>query len=185
MRSRTGTLVAFVTGLLLAGGAVLAQSSASYVLEEHTFNAGGNPADSVIASSLSFRITLDSIGGGPSGAGLSSASHRVDAGFTAVYPPPGEVHNLLFLSRVELAWDGEPSIGSYALYRGLISELPALSYGGCAQAPLNTPNATDADPVPAGDGFFVLVTARNLLAEEGSKGTRSDGTPRANPAACP
>ena len=42
-----------------------------------------------------------------------------------------------------------------------------------------------AAPVPAGNGYFYLVTARNRLWEEGTKGSSSAGAQRANPAPCP
>ena len=41
---------------------VLAQESASYKLNEHTFNSGGNPSDGVVLTSASYKITLDAIG---------------------------------------------------------------------------------------------------------------------------
>jgi hypothetical protein len=42
----------------------------------------------------------------------------------------------------------------------------------------------DAVPDP-GQGFFYLVTARNRLAEEGTKGSTSAGVPRSNAFPCP
>ena len=41
------------------------------------------------------------------------------------------------------------------------------------------------DPVVAGACLFYLVTARNRLGEEGTKGYRSPGIERPNDAPCP
>jgi hypothetical protein len=43
----------------------------------------------------------------------------------------------------------------------------------------------DPDPASIGQGYFYLVTAKNLIAEEGIKGRASSGSLRANPAPCP
>src|SRR5258705_127679 len=44
---------------------------------------------------------------------------------------------------------------------------------------------TDAATASAGEGYFSLVTARNLLGEIGPKGHASSGFERANAAPCP
>ena len=109
---------------------------------------------------------------------LESASFRIDPSWGLSYPPPDEVSGLLFSDAETLAWGAERSVGVYQLYRDRISALTGLDYGECEQQNLQHPTTTDADPVPAGDGFFYLVTAQNRLAEEGTKGFRSDGDER-------
>ena len=180
MKKPIAALVAFCLG-----GFVLAQTSASFKLEEHTFNAGGNPDQGVILTSASFRISLDAIGDAVAATGLSSASFQLDGGFPAGYPPPGEVLNLRLLADAEtLEWDAEGSIGSYNLYRDLLSSLTDLGYGGCEQESLTDETTTDTEAVPSGDGYFYLVTAENKLTEEGTKGFHSDATERTG-VACP
>ncbi|RMH70289.1 MAG: hypothetical protein D6685_00265, partial [Bacteroidetes bacterium] len=43
-------------------------------------------------------------------------------------------------------------------------------------------SVTDSDPIAPGGGFFYLVTARNRLDEEGTKGRDSAGSERAGSA---
>ncbi len=160
--------------VLFVGGSVLAQQSASFTLEEHTFNAGGNPDGGVILTSASFQITLDSIGDNAVAMGLSSASFQLDSGFPTAYPPPGEVEGLLLTDNVTLIWNIERSIGSYNLYRDLLGSLSALGYGTCEQAALTVETATDVTLLTVGNGFFYLVTAENKLTEEGTKGACVD-----------
>jgi hypothetical protein len=170
---------------LLLGSFAMAQSSASYELEEHVLNAGGTPSAAVDPSSASFRITLSSLGEplAPPGT-ATSASYAVDSAFTSAYRPPGEATRLRFDDDVTLRWDPERSVGSYNLYRDSIGNLSGLGYGVCLQQDLPDARATDSDPVPSGDGFFYLATAVNRLDEEGTKGFQGDGTERAG-AVCP
>ena len=91
------------------------------------------------------------------------------------YPPPGETLNLLFTDAQTLVWDPEKSVGSYILYRGLLSEL-SLSYGNCVQQGITT-NTTPDTPPP--DDYFYIVTAENRLEEEGTMG--EDSTPAERP----
>jgi len=184
MRFPASTLV---LGLLLAGlPAVPAfgQQSASYRLEEHVLNLGGHPQGGTVLSSAGFRLTLDSLGEGAVRAGLSSASYRMDGSFASAYPPPGEVLGLRFTDEQTLAWDPEPSVGVYDLYRDGLGQVGSGGYGQCWLAGLTEETATDADPVPAGGGFFYLVVARNRLGEPGTKGTDGAGTERGGNA-CP
>ena len=88
--------------LLLLTGAVLAQTSMSFKLSEHVFNAGGRPYGGTVATSASFKISLDAIGEGLLGTALSSASFNIDSGFGSAYPPPLEVSGLLFTDKVTL-----------------------------------------------------------------------------------
>ena len=85
---------------------------------------------------------------------------------------------LVFEDKDTLAWEPEKSVGDYNLYRDRVSDLAGLGYGTCEQWDLADETATDTDPVPAGDGFFYLVTAENRLDEEGTKGTDGAGTRR-------
>jgi len=188
MERRTRILAAIAAGscLLALSPRTGAQSSAGHVLEEHTFNAGGNPTDGAAPGSAGHLLSLDSLGNSVAAGALSSASHDLDACFPAAYGPPGEVTHLLpGPTKDDLVWDPEPTVGSYSLYRGVISDLGGGTYGTCGQSGLTEAIASDADPVPAGGGFYYLVTAVNRLDEEGTKGSDSAGTPRANPDACP
>jgi hypothetical protein len=169
---------------VLSTGAALAQTSASYKLQEYTFNNGGDPWSGSFAASASHRIRLDAIGDAVAMTGLSSASHRMDNGFVGDYPPPGEVHNNRWTDKTTLIWDPEKSIGSYDVYRDTISALPG-TFGACFQSPLPNESAVDATNPAVGTGWFYLVTAKNLLGEEGTKGFRSSGVERPNTAPCP
>ena len=178
MRKASALLAVFALG-----GAVSAQQSAGFKLEEHDFNIAGHPEAGTVLTSTSFRVTLDAIDDLGS-AQLTAASFGVGSGFVAGYPPPDEVAALRFPDRQTLEWDAEPSAGSYNLYRDLLSNLLGLGYGNCVQQNLGSTSATDNDPVPAADGFFYLVTVENRLAEEGTKGSRSTGMERTG-TACP
>jgi hypothetical protein len=162
-----------------------AQESHSFKLEEHVFNAGGHPAGGVTMSSASFRASLDAIGEGVAGGGLSGPSFHMSAGFVPAYPPPGEVLGLYFDDVDTLYWEGERSAGVYNLYRDLLSALAGLGYGNCYLQDLTVHRIDDPDLPPSGNGYFYLVTAENRLGEEGSKGADSTGAARPNPAPCP
>lgn len=166
-------LVLFL-GLLIALPAV-AQESASYKLAEHTFNAGGNPSDGIVLASASYRITLDAIGDSVVGVRLGSSSFRIDGGFVGSFPPPGEVHYLRFIDKDWLSWDLASSAAGYNLYRNSECLWPGVS----------TPPAPDADTPSPGLQYFYLVTAENLLSEEGTTGFDSAGYERANDNPCP
>jgi hypothetical protein len=159
-----------------------AQSSTNYQNEEHTVNAGGNPAP--VLTSTNYSVTLSSIGDGLSGTGMSSTGYSMDGGFPAPYPPPGEVLDLQFTSKTSFGWDPEVSVGTYRVYRGLVSALSS-GYGACLTSGLALPLATDAATPSSGQCYFYLVTAENRLSEEGTLGMKSDGTPRPNTAPCP
>jgi len=162
----------------------MAQTSASYKLTEFTLNGGGRPANGSIASSASYRIKLDAIGDTVAATGLSSASHHLDDGFVSAYPPPGEVRNERWTGKTVLSWDPEGSVGTYEVYRDLMSSLPG-SFGACFQSPLLSETATDVTSPASGTAWFYLVTARNRLGEEGTKGLRSSGIERSNASPCP
>ena len=162
--------------LLLVVSPALAQQSASFKLEEHTFNAGGNPNQGVFPASASFRFTLDSLGENAVAIGLTSPSFQLDSGFPTAYPPPAEVEGLLLTDNVTLVWNIEKSIGSYNLYKDLLSSLSTLNYGTCTQEDIADETTTDVAVPSSGNGFFYLVTAENKLTEEGTKGACVDGT---------
>ncbi len=160
-------------------------SSASYQLSDQVFNAGGHPHQGTILASAGYRIRLDALGDGSSAPPMYSASYGVDGGMTPCYVPPGEVSGLQFQDKVTLVWQPERSGGAYNVYRDLVGALGGLEYGQCEQDGLTAETATDADLPATGLGFFYLVTAENLLTEEGSRGSDSAGTDRGHANACP
>jgi hypothetical protein len=171
---------------LLAAGHALAQSSASFRVAEHALNAGGDPSQGTSPYSTSFRVSLDAVGEGVVARGLSSASFRADGGFVSAYSPPGEVGGLRFgPGHANLSWDPESSVGDYAVYRDTVSSLPGLGAGACWQHGMTTVGVADPAVPSSGEGFFYVVTARNRLGEEGTKGFRSSGAERANASPCP
>jgi len=130
-------------------------------------------------------MSLDAVGDPATGARSSAPSYRMGAGFASAYPPPGQVRGLRFTDGDTLRWDSEPSIGSYNLYRDLLSRLSSGGYGNCEQQDLTDETATDATVPPAADGYFYLVTAQNRLDEEGTLGEDSGGAERPNTTPCP
>jgi hypothetical protein len=175
---------AVLTVLLLSVIPALAQQSASYKLNESVFNGGGNPSQGAVLSSASFRIKLDSMGEGLLGTALGSASFRVDGGFAAAYPPPGEVKGDVFSSKTLYAWNPEKSVGVYNVYRSTLSSLPG-TFGSCLAGGLATTTYSDASVPGTGTGYFYLVTAENRLGEEGTKGFQTGGAQRTTSPACP
>ena len=173
---------AIALAALLSSGFVLAQTSTSFKLSEHAFNAGGHPDGGTVATSANFKVSLDAIGEAVLGTALSSGSFNIDSGFGSAYPPPSEVSDLLFTDKVTLEWDAAKSAGIYNLYRDLHSNLQG--FGDCEQQDLAATTTTDNDAVPPGDGYVYLVTVENLLDEEGTKGFQSDGMEREG-AVCP
>jgi len=170
---------------LLAPCAVLAQSSASYRLQEHTLNAGGRPMNAVVSTSASFRLTLDSIDEPIARRGLWGMSYILDGGMTPVYGPPGEVQGLDVLGDLQtLTWSAEPVSTAYNLYVGALPGLPGM-YGGCAASRLGGTTTVESSLPAPGDGLFYVVTGENRLFEEGTKGLTSGGVERVNPAPCP
>jgi len=166
-------------------GAVIAQSSASYKLNEHALNAGGHPAQAIVATSATFRITLDSVAGPIAGRGITGPSYRMTAGFGSAYAPPGEVPGLEFLADGEtLQWLPEPASTAYDVYTSSLSTLPG-AYGACAAPRVTGRSWIDSATLAPGGGRFYLVTGVNRLMEEGTKGRTSSGAERANPSPCP
>lgn len=183
--SRAAPGVTVLAAVLLAcASPAWAQQSAGYDLREHTLNAGGHPAGGVVPVSAGYRITLDAIGAPVAAQGALSASFQLSGGFVAAHRPPGEVKNLRFgADAVSLAWDAEPGAGTYQVYRDLLS---ALAGGGvCAQTGITAPQASDPQAPAIASGYFYLVTSRNSLGEEGTKGFASSGAERLNSLPCP
>jgi hypothetical protein len=102
----------------------------------------------------------------------------MDVGFVRGYPPPGEVRLLVVLGdRKTLSWTAERSVGTYRVYGGDLGLLPS-SYGVCKVPDLVVEKAQLEEEPAVGRGFFYLVTARNTLLEEGTKGYDSTGAQR-------
>jgi hypothetical protein len=181
-------LVLFATVFAALGAAqapAAAQTSPSFRLTESTLNAGGHPRAGQVLQSLSFRVSLDSLGEGIVGRGLAGGGFRLDASFLAAYPPPGEVGGLHLPDPATATWNHEPSAGTYNLYRDPLSALSGANAGSCFQSALAATSATLPDTPPSGGGFFYLVTVRNRLSEEGTLGSASGGAERTSPAPCP
>lgn len=169
---------------MAATGITPAQQSSSFELSEHTFNAGGHPANGTVLTSGSFRLSLDALGNTVSGVATGSASFAVDVGFPASYRPPLEVQNLIFTDPVTLSWDPDGSVGTYALYRGQVPVFDP-NYGSCLENDISGSTTTDGSTPGPGLAYFYLLTARNRLEEEGTKGMDSDNDERDNSFPCP
>ncbi|HZM69589.1 MAG TPA: hypothetical protein VFB95_04385 [Candidatus Cryosericum sp.] len=182
-RLARGALITWV--VLLATGGLHAQSSTSYRLEEHVFNAGGRPAETIVASSPGFRLSLESIGESLARRAQSGGAYRLDHGFLPAHRPPGEVSGLEFLvDQRTLAWSPESASSAYNVYSGPLTGLPG-PYGGCAAKRVAGTSWADPSTPPPASGAFYIVTGENSLWEEGTKGFASNGVERINPSSCP
>lgn len=162
---------------------VFAQSAGNYVQDEHIFNEGGNPLQGQVLASTNFIITLDAVGQSLGLTELSGSSFQMQAGFVPAYPPPLETLNLKFVTKTQMIWDHEKSVGTYNIYRGNGDNF--APFGACMSKSLPSENGQDSE-IPAPNQFFYyLVTAENQIEEEGTKGYESDGTERINAAPCP
>lgn len=180
-RTRIGPIGAVAAGLLLCSLSVRAQSSRDYTLEEHTLNSGGTASSQ---ASAAYRLSLTSLGESGLSEGLSGAGHRSDQGFVIRYRPPGEVHQLEFLDGTTLRWNGEPSAGTFSVYRDALGSWVNDDYGDCIRSDLATNQWSDVVDPPVGTGRFYLVTVRNRLTEEGTLGAGT-GKSRPNQNPCP
>jgi hypothetical protein len=165
-------------------GVVLAQTSPSYRLENGSLHTGAQTSVSTGLASESYRMRLQTVGQALTGQAIHGSTFAMDVGFVQGYPPPGEVVRLVALDRSTVTWHPERSVGAYRLYRGELGQLPA-GYGECRLPELFDEHAQLDEEPAAGQGFFYLVTARNSLHEEGTKGYDSAGARRINPAPCP
>ena len=108
----------------------------------------------------------------------------MNTGFMSGFLPPSEVTGLLFTDSQTLTWNADPDAVRYNLYRDAIGALSGLGFGDCYQSDLPGVSTTDTAPVTTGNGFFYLVTSRNRVREDGTKGLQSNGTMRTG-TACP
>ncbi len=174
-------LLIFILSTFCLALTAFAQTSSNYQNKEHVINSGGDPAPTL--ASANYQITLSSIGDGLSLTAMSSSSYQVDGGFAGSYPPPGEVMNLMFSDKTNFYWDTEPSVGNYNVYRGNVAELTS-GYGSCFAQGLTATTASDTEAPPAGQCYFYLVTAENMIAEEGTMGNNSSAEKRVNASPC-
>lgn len=104
--------------------------------------------------------------------------------------PPGEITGVALSggAATTIAWSAAPKAGVYDVDRGLLSELPSGTYGGCLADDLADTSTGDAEVPAPQTGFFYLVRGENPgCGGAGPWGSRSDGTPRipTGPTACP
>lgn len=177
--------VTALVSALASGAPASAQQSASYKLEEFSFNSGGHPDGGVTPASASFMLTLGATGDAVAMMSPASASFDVGGGLVASYPPPGEVLGVRFDDEGTLSWDPAGAAGVYNLYRGAVTAPWDPAFGTCVQVGLPSVTAPFAETPPPGEILFVLVTAENLLSEEGTKGAGSGGATRPNLSPCP
>ena len=95
------------------------------------------------------------------------------------------MQDLRFTDPSTLEWDPERSTGVYNLYQGDVTDPWDPDYGLCVQSGLGSETATVAGTPSVGQALFILVTAENLLFEEGTKGTDTAGATRPNTMTCP
>ena len=181
---RPAVVTILLAGAALAGSPAWAQESASFSLTEYALNAGGRPLDGSFAQSPRFQLRLDTAGGGLRAATAASTSYQLAAGFVSFNPPPGEVGGVRWTSRSTLAWNGEPSAGTYSVYRDPVAVLPSSS-GSCWSTGIPGTTANDAAAPGPGAAWFYLVSVRSRLGESGPLGRRSDGSDRPAGGPCP
>ncbi len=161
------------------------QESKNFKVEGGSLNAGGHPSDGVAPASPSYRLTLGAIGEGVAPLPLASASFGVGGGFASTYPPPGEVQDLRFADPATLEWHAETSAGTYSVYRDSSGMLTGGPFGACELTGIAGTTASDGSSPGPGTSWFYLVTASNLLGEEGSLGADGSGVQRIHPGPCP
>lgn len=185
MRARVTRPLLVAAIVVSIPSSILAQSSASYKLTEQVFNTGGRPAQAVVSGSMSYRLSLDSIGEAIAGQALTGVSYRIKGGITSTYQPPGEAGGLQFLADLQtLTWNWEPASTTFNVYRGLLSTLPG-GYGTCGVSQVAGTSWSDSTIPVQGTSLFYLVTGESRLGEEGTKGYTSAGAQRGNPSPCP
>ena len=162
----------------------VAQTSASYRLEEFIFNAGGHPKQGVVLTSAQLQLTLVSVGQSVAEAALAGKSFSADTGFIITFPPATEVGLMRFTTTDTLSWDAVPSMDIYNVYQGTLTSPFDPGYGSCLSAGLRSPSTLVGQSPPIGGTFFYVATALNRLGEEGIKGQASSGGVRANLTPC-
>ena len=138
----------------------------------------------VALQSASYRAEIDTLGGSHVAPRLVGSLFSMDVTLAHAFPPPGEVRGVGFSDTETIFWSAERSVGSYRLYRGSAEFLP-FETGRCLYGALPVATATDELIPEEGGLYFYLVTARNLLEEEGRVGFDGAGDPRIVPEACP
>ena len=88
------------------------------------------------------------------------------------------------------SWPAAATVLSWNVYRGTLPGISATNAGACFLGGRPSPDFTDAEIPPAGEGFFYHVTGVYLhpvsgLPVEGSLGTDSEGRLRPNSVPCP
>jgi len=183
---RTGAMViGLVVLVVVAAVPCAAQTSASYKMTEHAFNAAGNPLQGGVPGSASYHMSLDAVGDAALNKELTSTSYRSEGGFVQGFEPAEEVRNIRFKDKTTLSWTPEESIGVYNVYRGYLPDLQYGDAGTCFAPGLAAEQATDTATPTTKAGYFYLVTAENRLAEEGTMGSASSGLERFNDTPCP
>jgi hypothetical protein len=178
---RTILVMTVATALATGAGRGTGEAaSASFRLDDGRVGAGGRPAGGTMATSPSFRISVEALGEPI----LAPPGHRAGAGFLVRYLPPTEVTGLAFASPVELTWAASPRAIEYDLYREALSKV-AGGQSRCFASGIAETSLMDADAPGPGEGFFYLVTGRNRLGEPGTHGTGTDGQARTAAPACP
>ena len=94
------------------------------------------------------------------------------------------MHGDVFVSKTLLQWQPEKSAGTYEVYRGAAAGLPG-GFGTCVENGLTVAAYVESDVPASGAVYFYLVTVRNRLGQESTKGFQSSGAERSNAAPCP
>ena len=103
---------------------------------------------------------------------------------------PGAVTGLrpeaLGSGATRLTWDPTAGADTYAVTRGLISELADGQYGTCLESGITGTSYDDADRPAAGQGFLYLLRGRSTSCGSGPLGYTSNDGERINlnPGAC-
>lgn len=188
MRRHFLTATAATLALMAAAAAPAAfgQQSASYRLTEAVFNSGGHPGPGGAVTSPSYLVRMDAIGGSFSDHRLTGASFQLAGDFISAYPPPSPVTGLGFSASNALQWNQERSAGVYNVYRGTLSTPPLASdMSTCLLSGLTSRSAPDPATPPPMTAFYYLVSAENLLGEEGPSRVDASGVPHSPSNPCP
>lgn len=163
------------------------QQSASFRVSDSSINAGSVPLGGQALESAGFRVTLAAIGDATVEGTAASPSYFADPGFVQAYAPPQELSNLRFVSKTLLTWNRSETAIRFDVYRGRLTELRLGEAGNCHAPDLPTNESDEGSTAPAPNAglWFYLVVGENRLGEQGSRGTRSDGTPRTGGILCP
>ena len=110
----------------------------------------------------------------------TGVTHAVDP---ATIP---EIENFQFTTSSDFQWDPAPPIpvDVYHVYRGDVTNLPFLNYGGCFQPNLPIPFSGDV-ATPAVGGVFTYLVTGGKASVEGTMGFDSAPTERPNLTPCP